>query len=88
MQPILNQLLHFPSTILLAICGHLVSLHLNQLSKLPQILACHLLLACACYIDGKCRAPMLPNVSCMTPFRQLMNSLEVAKNGLPRIIGT
>ena len=31
---------------------------------------------------------MLPNVSCMTPFQQLIIALEVAKNGLPRIIGT
>ena len=29
---------------------------------------------------------MLPNVSCMTPFRQMIIALEVAKNGLPRII--
>ena len=31
---------------------------------------------------------MLPNVSCMTPFRQLIIALAVAKNGLHRIIGT
>ena len=31
---------------------------------------------------------MFPNVSCMTPFWQLMVALAVAKNGIPRIIGT
>ena len=31
---------------------------------------------------------MLPNVSYINPFRQLMIALEVAKNGLPRIIST
>ena len=31
---------------------------------------------------------MLPNVSCMTPFRQLIMAFEVAKNGLPNIMGT
>ena len=31
---------------------------------------------------------MFLNVSCITPFRKLMIALEVAKNGLLRIIGT
>ena len=31
---------------------------------------------------------IFPNVGCITPFRNLMFALEVAKNGLPRIIGT
>ena len=31
---------------------------------------------------------MLPNVSCMTPFRQLIMAFDVAKNGLPNIMGT
>ena len=31
---------------------------------------------------------MFSKVSCITPFRQLIIALEVAKNGLPRMIGT
>ena len=31
---------------------------------------------------------MFPKVSCMTPFLQLIIALEVARNGLPKIIGT
>ena len=31
---------------------------------------------------------MFPNVSCMTPFRQLIMAFDVAKNGLPSMIGT
>ena len=31
---------------------------------------------------------MFPNVSCITPFWQLIIELEVAKNGLPRMIVT
>ena len=31
---------------------------------------------------------MFPNVSCMTPFRQLIMAFDVAKNGLPNIMGT
>ena len=31
---------------------------------------------------------MFSKVSCMTPFLQLIIELEVAKNGLPKIIGT
>ena len=31
---------------------------------------------------------MFPKMSCMTPFLQLIIALEVAKNGLPRMIGT
>ena len=31
---------------------------------------------------------MLPNVSCMTPFRQLIIAFDVARNGLPNIMGT
>ena len=31
---------------------------------------------------------IFPKVSCMTPFLQLIIALEVAKNGLPRMIGT
>ena len=31
---------------------------------------------------------MFLKVSCITPFRQLITALEVAKNGLPRMIGT
>ena len=31
---------------------------------------------------------IFPKLSCITPFRQFMIALEVAKNGLPRIIGT
>ena len=31
---------------------------------------------------------MFPKVSCITPFQQLIIALEVAKNGLPRMIGT
>ena len=30
----------------------------------------------------------LPKVSCMSPFLQLMIAFEVARNGLPRMIGT
>ena len=31
---------------------------------------------------------MLPNVSYMTPFRQLKMAFDVARNGLPNIMGT
>ena len=31
---------------------------------------------------------LFPKVSCMTPFLQLIIALEVAKNGLPKMIGT
>ena len=31
---------------------------------------------------------MFSNVSYITPFRQLIIALEVAKNGLPRMMGT
>ena len=31
---------------------------------------------------------ILPKVSCITPFQQLMIAFEVAKNGLPSIMGT
>ena len=31
---------------------------------------------------------MFPKVSCITPFQKLIITLEVAKNGLPRMIGT
>ena len=31
---------------------------------------------------------IFPKVSCMTPFRQFMMALDVAKNGLPSIMGT
>ena len=31
---------------------------------------------------------MFPKVSCITPFQQLIIALEVAKNGLPRMICT
>ena len=31
---------------------------------------------------------MFGKVSCMTPFLQLIIALEVAKNGLPKMIGT
>ena len=30
---------------------------------------------------------MFPNVSYITPFRKLIIALEVAKNGLPRMMG-
>ena len=30
---------------------------------------------------------MLPNVSCMTPFLQLTIAFDVARNGLPSMIG-
>ena len=85
-----HQLLHFPSPILLAICGHLVSLQLDQLRRLHQIPAPHPSLAWCLLLRWKLLSSnvMLPNVSCMTPFRQFIIALEVAKNGLPRIIGT
>ena len=31
---------------------------------------------------------MFSKVSCITPFRKLIIALEVAKNGLPKMIGT
>ena len=31
---------------------------------------------------------MFPNVRCITAFQKLIIALEVAKNGLPRMIGT
>ena len=31
---------------------------------------------------------MFPKVSCMMPFLQLIIALEVAKNGIPKMIGT
>ena len=31
---------------------------------------------------------MFLKVSCITPFMQLITALEVAKNGLPKMIGT
>ena len=49
MQPIPNQLFHFPLSILIPIWGHLVSLHFDQLSRLHQLISFHLPLACACY---------------------------------------
>ena len=31
---------------------------------------------------------MFPKVSCIKPFQKLIITMEVAKNGLPRMIGT
>ena len=53
MQSILCQLLHFSEPIPPVVCDHLGSLHLDQLSRLHQILASNLLLACACYSSEK-----------------------------------
>ena len=50
----IHQLFHFSSSIPPAFCEHLVSLHLDQSSKLHLILTPHPLLACACYSGEKC----------------------------------
>ena len=52
MQSILHQLLHFSSPILPAVCEHLVSLHLNQSSKINLIPDPHPPLAYA-YCSGE-----------------------------------
>ena len=43
---------------------------------------------CMCFLlKWKMLRVMFMKVSCITPFRQLIIALEVAKNGLPRMIG-
>ena len=53
--------------------------------------------SCSCSSIDLCLLPrwkilsskvILPKISCMTPFRQLIMALDVAKNGLPSMMGT
>ena len=53
--------------------------------------------SCSCSSADLCLLPrwkilsskvILPKVSCMTPFRKLIMALDVAKNGLPSMMGT